>query len=57
MYDVATGRTYDGLNGPADINHNAGAESTIEGLLTLQAIQAFPDAKAALDKYLAEPKE
>ena len=57
MYDATSGRTYDGINGPADINHNAGAESTIEGLLALQAIQAFPDAKAALDKYLSEPKE
>ena len=36
MYDPATGRCYDGINSPVDINRNSGAESTIEALLALQ---------------------
>jgi len=57
MYDPATGRTYDGLNSARDINNNAGAESTIEGLLSLQAINAFQPAKARLDHYLETSKD
>src|SRR5690606_30633408 len=30
MYDGRTGRGYDGISGPSDVNRNAGAESTIE---------------------------
>jgi hypothetical protein len=42
MYDPATGRGYDGLNGPSSfrVNRNAGAESTIEALMALQAVNA-----------------
>ena len=36
MYDHATGRCYDGINSSVQINHNSGAESTIEALLALQ---------------------
>ncbi len=43
MYDEATGRGYDGIIGPGEINKNAGAESTIESLLALQALERFPD--------------
>src|SRR5687768_6184878 len=39
MYDPATGRGYDGISGPDVINKNAGAESTIESLLALQAME------------------
>lgn len=39
MYDPATGRTYDGINRDSTVNRNAGAESTIEALLSLQAIE------------------
>ena len=39
MYDPQTGRGYDGINSPTDINRNAGAESTIEALLSLQAME------------------
>lgn len=35
MYDEKTGRGYDGIISPTEINKNAGAESTIECLLTL----------------------
>ena len=42
MYDPATGRGYDGLLGPSSfrVNQNAGAESTIEALMAVQAINA-----------------
>jgi hypothetical protein len=43
MYDPQTGRGYDGINNATSINRNAGAESTIEALLTLQAIEKYID--------------
>ena len=50
MYDPATGRGYDGLQGPSSfrVNRNAGAESTIEALMTLQAIHVDPVASRYL---------
>jgi len=42
-YDPSTGRTIDGINPAGDVNHNAGAESTIHGLLTMLALDAAPD--------------
>ncbi len=48
MYDPATGRGYDGILSPDRINANAGAESTIEALLTLQAVERHPEARAWL---------
>ena len=50
MYDEKTGRTYDGIDGPspAQVNRNAGAESTIESLLALQAVAGNPDASEYL---------
>ena len=47
MYDAATGRTYDGLETDGRINVNSGAESTIHGLLSMLALDAHPDVKAA----------
>ena len=46
MYDPATGRGYDGLLGPSSfrVNQNAGAESTIEALMALQAMNIDPIA-------------
>ncbi|MEP6857592.1 MAG: extracellular solute-binding protein [Gemmatimonadales bacterium] len=46
MYDEATGRTFDGIDGPSPLrlNRNAGAESTIEGLLALQRVAGNPEA-------------
>ena len=38
MYHPEKGRCYDGINSPVDINLNAGAESTIEALITLLTI-------------------
>ena len=54
MYDPKTGRTFDGIASPAEVNRNSGAESTIEALLTLQALEAVPEAKATLEHYLAK---
>ena len=50
MYDPATGRGYDGLQGPSSfrVNRNAGAESTIEALMALQAVNADPVASRYL---------
>jgi len=46
MYDPATGRVFDGINGPVEwrVNRNAGAESTIEGLLSMLAVVDVPQA-------------
>ena len=41
MYDPATGRGYDGINSATEINKNSGAESTIESLLALQALEMY----------------
>ena len=41
MYDPATGRGFDGISSPDQINRNSGAESTIEALLTLQALEKY----------------
>jgi hypothetical protein len=43
MYQ-ADGRTFDGIISPTQVNRNAGAESTIEALLSLQALMAVPEA-------------
>jgi Carbohydrate family 9 binding domain-like len=50
MYDPATGRGYDGLMGPSSfrVNQNAGAESTIEALMALQAVNSDPVASRYL---------
>lgn len=58
MYDPATGRGYDGLQGSNDqrVNRNAGAESTIEALMALLAVQATPAAARLLPyRAAAEP--
>ncbi len=51
MYDGSTGRCYDGIIEKDSVNYNSGAESTIEALLTLQKVEAFPAIKTALNKY------
>lgn len=51
LYNPATGRTFDGIVSATDINRNAGAESTIESLLTLQAVEAVPQARQQLLAY------
>ncbi|MBP2018543.1 hypothetical protein J2Z79_001958 [Symbiobacterium terraclitae] len=51
MYDPGTGRGYDGINGanPFMVNRNAGAESTVEALLSLQRIVREPEAARYLE--------
>lgn len=56
MYDPDSGRGYDGINDPSTINRNAGAESTIEALLSLQAVERHPPAKQALER-IAKTKD
>src|SRR4029077_12941659 len=40
MYDVSTGRCYDGISSVSNVNHNAGAESTVEALLILEKVES-----------------
>jgi hypothetical protein len=42
MYDPTTGRTFDGVGGDGRVNRNSGAESTIQGLLSMLALDAEP---------------
>ena len=42
MYNASTGRCFDGIVSDTKVNLNSGAESTIEALLTLQAIDKLP---------------
>ncbi|MBE9491260.1 MAG: hypothetical protein IMY70_00120 [Bacteroidetes bacterium] len=44
MYNPETGRCFDGIVSEKEVNKNSGAESTIEALLTLQAIKDHPVA-------------
>ena len=46
MYDESSGRSFDGIDGPAPVklNRNAGAESTVESLLALQRVANSPEA-------------
>lgn len=38
MYDATTGRCFDGIDAPNQVNRNSGAESTIEALMALQFV-------------------
>lgn len=51
MYDPVSGRAFDGISSTTEVNRNSGAESTIEALLTLQAIESVPAAKKALQTF------
>lgn len=44
MYNPENGRTFDGINGPVAwrVNRNAGAESTIEGLMSISTLAKLP---------------
>ena len=57
MYDASTGRTFDGIDGPSPVklNRNAGAESTIEALLALQAVRGNPEASQYLHHHAVGP--
>ena len=51
MYDPSNGRCFDGINNASVINKNSGAESTIEALLTLAALEENPVSKEMLLHY------
>jgi len=55
MVDLASGRVYDGINGPVAwrVNRNSGAESTIEGLMSLITLADEPLAVEMLYARLA----
>jgi hypothetical protein len=53
MYDPMTGRGFDGIDGALKVNINAGAESTIEALMALQAVAHVPAAARYL-QYQAD---
>jgi hypothetical protein len=44
MYHTNTGRCFDGIDSESNFNSNSGAESTIEALLSMQAINTSPTA-------------
>ena len=46
MYDPSTGVTFDGVGADGQVNRNSGAESTIHGLLTMEALDADPELAA-----------
>ena len=48
MYQQQTGVVYDGINGDGTVNHNSGAESTIEGLLAVMSVTNDPVARTYL---------
>ena len=51
MYDPSSGRCFDGINSETDVNMNSGAESTIEALLSLLAIEMNNVSKSFLNNY------
>lgn len=51
MYNTDNGVCFDGIRSSTIINKNSGAESTIEALLVLQAVESFSAIKTALNKY------
>ncbi|NOX67504.1 MAG: hypothetical protein GXO85_17295 [Chlorobi bacterium] len=52
MYNIENGRCYDGINSETNINLNSGAESTIEALLTVLAVERNPISKRIFHNYL-----
>jgi hypothetical protein len=50
MYFPSSGIVYDGIVNENEVNKNSGAESTIEGLISLQAIEGNSIAKNIFQK-------
>jgi hypothetical protein len=44
MYDPVAGRCFDGIRSATEVNRNSGAESTIEALMTVVELEAYPEA-------------
>ncbi|MCK5823340.1 MAG: hypothetical protein KAG95_05010 [Bacteroidales bacterium] len=51
MYNTNSGIAFDGIDSENDINYNSGAESTIEALLSMQAIESNGIAKQVIKNY------
>ena len=51
MYSRSNGICFDGISSATSVNFNSGAESTIEALLTLEKVEAYPAILNALNKY------
>jgi hypothetical protein len=56
VYNPKTGVCFDGINNAKEINNNSGAESTIESLLTLLAIEQNPVEKKTLFNFYINHK-
>jgi len=54
MYEPSTGRGFDGIRNDSTINMNSGAESTIEALLSIQAIENNPLSKKYFERLNSE---
>jgi len=54
MYDINTGICFDGINNENEINKNSGAESTIEALFSMLAIDQNPIVKRIVLNYYNE---
>ncbi len=51
MYNTATGVCFDAISAGNSVNQNSGAESTIEALLSFQAVEANPIIKGTVKSY------
>jgi hypothetical protein len=56
MYDPEAGRGYDGITDERKINKNSGAESTIESLISLLAVEKNDIAKRICKEYYEKRK-
>jgi hypothetical protein len=56
MYDPKTGRGFDGIPDAVKVNKNSGAESTIESLLALLAVERNAIAKKVITDYYEKVK-
>lgn len=57
MYNPLYGYGYDGINGPNDVNKNAGAESTIEALFTILELEQYPLSRKWMYAQSGDRKE
>ncbi len=51
MYFPQSGICYDGITDKKTVNRNSGAESTIEALLILQAVEKNPIARKIIEDF------
>ena len=56
MYNLETGRCFDGINNPDVFNKNSGAESTIEALLALLEVEKYDISKKIANEFYQQRK-